>query len=267
MKRMKFSFVGARFLMALLFCSAVPTVMPGDQDTDHHGGGGGGGQTLFSGRAVVVDAKETHRCFRNWLLHRSNEVARRPDETAATNLRGVPIARATIRSASSHLPPKLFCNGPIPLPQNFALVVFLREAKPFAAGFPNGRKPCSKLPVGHSISSRHSNVISWFVRMKQQDARGLLVHMSGIKRQSPYRLKGNHCKEGFTADVATRTTAEDFTRSSADEQQVGYGDANLPSQCRISLTSARATNHRSRTEIVRWPLRPCFAHRAEGIRF
>lgn len=102
--------------------------------------------------------------------------------------------------------------------------------------------------------------------MKQQNACGLLVHMSRVKGQRPHRNKGNHCEKGFAADVATRITAEDFTGSRADEQWVACGDANLSSQCRISLTSARPTNRRPSAEIVRVPVRPTFFHRAKRMR-
>src|SRR5439155_22593710 len=147
----------------------------------------------------------------------SNEVPLQPGETAATNLPVVPTAKAKVRSLSSHLPPKLFCDDPILLPESFALIVVLCEPKPFAAGFANGRTPRSQLPVSRSVSCRHSNVILWFARMKQQDTRRFLVHMSRVKRQRPNRRKRNHREKGFAADVVARTAAAHFSRSRAEE--------------------------------------------------
>jgi hypothetical protein len=51
-------------------------------------------------RVVVVGAMETHRCFQDWILHRSNEVLQPPAGTAATNLRDVPTATVINRSPS-----------------------------------------------------------------------------------------------------------------------------------------------------------------------
>src|SRR5437867_6093227 len=89
--------------------------------------------------------------------------------------------------------------------------------------------------------------------------------MSGVEWQRPHRLKGNHREKGFAADIATHMAAKDFTRSRADEQRVGDRHANLSSACCVKLTGARATDCRSRAEVVRVPLLPRFVHCAERI--